>query len=67
MSATVASQGDRFTVGEVRPLFDFVSSSQRYSYDVTADGQRFLVPAADQQSVTPMITVVTNWTAGLKR
>jgi Tol biopolymer transport system component len=67
MSAAVASQDDRFTIGEVRPLFDFVWSSQRYSYDVTADGQRFLVLAADQQSVTPMITVVTNWTAGLKR
>ena len=66
-SAAVVSEGARFTVGAVRPLFDFISSSNRYSYDVTADGQRFLVLAADQQSVTPMITVVTNWTAGLKR
>ena len=53
MSAAVVWQGDRFTNGEVRPLFDFVSSSHRYSYDVTADGQHFLVLAADHQSVTP--------------
>jgi Tol biopolymer transport system component len=67
MSATVVSDGDRFAVGEIRPLFDFVWSTQRYGYDVTADGQRFLALAADQESTTPMITVVVNWTAGLRR
>jgi len=42
----------------------------RYSYDVTADGQQFLVadrtPVGDQQSTSPMLTVVVNWTAALK-
>jgi hypothetical protein len=36
-------------------------------YAVTADGQRFLVNAAIDESRTPPITVITNWTAELTR
>jgi eukaryotic-like serine/threonine-protein kinase len=67
MSAAVVSEGARFTVGAVQHLFDYSWTGNRYSYDVTADGQHFLVLAADQESVTPLITVVTNWTAGLRK
>ena len=35
-------------------------------YDVTADGQRFLVNAAADVSKSSPITVITNWTAGLQ-
>jgi hypothetical protein len=37
-----------------------------YQYDVTADGQRFLVNTL-VEAHPPPITVVLNWTAGLKR
>ena len=37
-----------------------------YAYDVTADGQRFLVNAPPENSTLP-ITVVLNWTAALKK
>jgi dipeptidyl aminopeptidase/acylaminoacyl peptidase len=40
--------------------------SQRY-YDVTADGQRFLINAPKAQTNPSPITVVLNWTAGLKQ
>ena len=36
-------------------------------YDVTADGQRFLVNTPIEQNSTRPITVVLNWTAGLPR
>ena len=39
----------------------------RYPYDVSADGQRFLINTAPEQAVSAPITVVLNWTAGLKK
>jgi hypothetical protein len=39
----------------------------RQQYDVTADGQRFLVNSLVDESTEAPITVVTNWTAGLKK
>jgi hypothetical protein len=38
-----------------------------YHYDVTADGQRFLVNTLVEAPPPPPITIVLNWTAGLKR
>lgn len=38
----------------------------RQLYDVTADGQRFLLNVAPEEVVSP-ITVVLNWTAGVKQ
>ena len=36
-------------------------------YTVAPDGQRFLVNAAMEESRSSPITIITNWTAGLKR
>ena len=37
-------------------------------YSVTRDGQRFLFPVAQRDNTPPRpITVVVNWTVGLKR
>jgi len=37
-------------------------------YDVTADGKRFLIiTAGGAGEASPPLTVVTNWTAGLKK
>jgi hypothetical protein len=36
-------------------------------FDVTADGERFLVNvAAEEQETPPPITVITNWTSTLR-
>jgi hypothetical protein len=37
-----------------------------FQYDVTADGQKFLVNSQVQSSADPM-TIITNWTALLKK
>jgi serine/threonine protein kinase len=67
-AAEVKWKGMTFEVGVVRPLFD-----ARYAffgggastYDVTADGRRFLINTLLGQSVTTPLTVVINWDAEL--
>jgi Tol biopolymer transport system component len=70
--ATVESSTGSFKVVEVRPLFAVpvqrMVRLDAYPYDVTPDGQRFLVNTqigTDLPS-TP-ITFITNWTGSLRR
>jgi Tol biopolymer transport system component len=68
MVAAVNGKGSSFEVGAVKPLFDTHEwPGTRYPYDVTADGQRFLVNTVPGQASSAPITVVVNWTAGLKK
>jgi len=47
-------------VGDTHPLFTIHAPVQAgYNYDVTPDGQRFIVIA--DVGATPALTVVTNW------
>jgi eukaryotic-like serine/threonine-protein kinase len=62
---------DNFQAGVPTPLFKIDSAKGIYStvaseYDVTADGQRFLVNMAVAEARSLPFTVVVNWTAGLK-
>jgi serine/threonine protein kinase len=79
MAAEVNGAGAAFQVGAVRRLFEVRRRTQTNGsllgnlgsgrvYDVTADGQRFLVNvvAEDMQAAPPPITVITNWTATLR-
>jgi hypothetical protein len=62
----------RFEAGIPHALFDshiFVAP-RVFRYDVTADGQRFLVitsKQSDAAAAPEAVTVVLNWTAGLKQ
>ncbi len=56
--------GSKFDHGLAKPLFDLPSGAP--SFDVNKDG-RFLIPAPVEQTEGAPITVVVNWTAGLKR
>lgn len=67
MAAEVNSQGTSLVVGAVRPLFEFHGYESGYMYDVTADGQRFLLNTAVEQKASAPITLVLNWTADLKK
>jgi len=68
MTASVNDKGATFQVGEVKPLFETRAiPTGGYSYDVSPDGQRFLVNARLQQTTTIPTTIVVNWTAGLKK
>jgi hypothetical protein len=47
---------------QARPRLGF-----RSSYDVSANGQRFLINTLPALTDTPPFTVVFNWTAGIKK
>jgi eukaryotic-like serine/threonine-protein kinase len=68
MSVTVNGKGANFDVGAIKPLFDTrIVLGGRYQYAVSEDGQRFLINTAPEQAASAPITVVLNWTAGLKK
>jgi WD40 repeat protein len=68
MAASVNGRGSSFEVGVVKPLFDIRAVPvQRYPFDVSADGQRFLINTLPEQASSAPITVVLNWTAGLQK
>ena len=76
-----APSGSALEVGVPRTLFDVrvvsnffratpISANAKtpFPYIVSRDGQRFLVTTdTSQQATEPPITVVENWTAGLKK
>ncbi len=70
-AATVNGEGATFEVGAVRTLFAVrprpMVTLGDYPYDVSADGQRFLVNALVEERASAAITLVVNWTAGLKK
>jgi eukaryotic-like serine/threonine-protein kinase len=68
MVASVNGKGPGIEVGAVKPLFPTrIVFAGGYQYDVSADGQRFLIDTAPEQATSSPITVVLNWTAGLKK
>ena len=69
MAAAVTARDTAFDVGTVEPLFAVrPPAATGPFYDVSPDGRRFLVNMAPQVTTAPApITVVVNWTAGLKR
>jgi hypothetical protein len=59
------SDANRFDARAAKPLFDArISGNPSEQFDVSKDG-RFLMSVPVQGASTP-ITVVINWTAGLK-
>jgi serine/threonine protein kinase len=67
MSAGVSAKGDELEVTQMRRLFGPVNvASNAFRFDVAPDGQRFLIVPPPQAS-TEGITVIQNWTAGLKK
>jgi Tol biopolymer transport system component len=67
MAVEVKSKGATLEVRAVRPLFEVHPQRWFFFYDVTADGQRFLVNTMGDQRGWSTITLVQNWTADLKR
>jgi eukaryotic-like serine/threonine-protein kinase len=72
MAVSVRS-GTGFEAGDPVPLFrspwpvGFTLRAWYAAYDVSADGQRFLVNAVVEDAASTPINVVLNWTAGLKK
>ena len=70
-TATVNSDGASFEVGGVRTLFAVrprpMVTLGDYPYDVSVDGQRFLVNTVVEETTSTPITLVVNWRAGPKK
>jgi Tol biopolymer transport system component len=67
MAVAVTASANTLELSRPAPLFEVTVGAQPlHQYDVTGDGQRFLVNSTANASATP-VTVVVNWTAGLKR
>ena len=78
MATDVNAHGSVFEAGTARSLFDARPQIARWSYDVSPDGQRFLVNTSVEQmqeiltyslahvTSTPL-TLVANWQEELKR
>jgi len=62
--------GESFGVGGAVSLFEFNSGTQSAifaPYAVTGDGQRFLINAVVETEPNAPLTVVVNWTVGVKK
>ena len=70
-AATVNGAGATFEVGAVRTLFAVrprpMVTLGDYPYDISADGQRFLVNTLAEGAASSAISLVVNWTSGLKK
>ena len=69
MAVDVKTDGQIFQWGSPKSLFEMrlEMDARRNRYQVAANGQRFLVNVPLDSTLSAPITVVTNWTAGLKR
>ena len=71
LMAAPVETGEELKVGAAQPLFPtrlatgFGSLLSR-NYDVSADGQRFLVANLTEQAAAPRLTVITNWLKALQ-
>jgi serine/threonine protein kinase len=62
--------GKKFVAGTPHALFQTRITGARFSYfqyDVTPDGQRFLVNSLPPENTAPPLTLVLNWNARLKK
>jgi len=69
MTVPVGVSGNSLTLDVPKPLFPttiVATIGSVHQYDVTADGQKFLINSNVDQSSQP-ITLYANWTAGLKK
>jgi len=72
MMAVPATIGANFNAGTPEALFQTtprqpVATSDIFVYDVSLDGQRFLINTPVKQGDTPPMTVVLNWSAKLNK
>jgi hypothetical protein len=59
MAAEVDPKSGSFQVGAVKPLFAAFAEDSAMPFDVSADGKRFLIVSAPEQSSA--ITLLINW------
>jgi len=65
MAVEVKASGSSFEPGVPKLLFEKAVAGDHF--DVSGDGQRFLIPVPVEEGSSAPITVVLNWTTDLKR
>ena len=65
MAAEVEGSGTSFNVGRSQQLFVAPVNPFAATYDVTPDGQRFVMSASPEQEEPPLVLML-NWTARLQ-
>jgi Tol biopolymer transport system component len=64
MAAEVNTRGTKVDIGSVHSLF---RTGPRMIYEVSADGQHFLMPAAPEQKASAPLILIANWPAALRK
>ncbi len=67
MAAQVQTGEGSFQAGAIEQLFQARALGRARRYDVSRDGQRFLVNTALPDISSPDITLIENWTEMLKK
>jgi serine/threonine protein kinase/Tol biopolymer transport system component len=68
IAAEIKANGPSLEVGSVQPLFGGMPTElATNAYDVTLDGQRFLVAMPSESATPEPLTLVQNWTVALKK
>ena len=67
MAAEVHERGAVLEIGAVQTLFGPISPLAGSAYDVSTDGKQILATTAIGTNAQQRLTVVQNWTAGLKK
>ncbi len=66
-SAEIDGSGETFDVGEIKKLFSWnLAPGFRWPYDVSSDGQKFLLNRGTAAAESDPMTVVLNWDAELE-
>ena len=64
-AVAVNTQGDMFTASAPRSLFDMhlaqTENGAQFQYDVSADGNRFLIVTRGTADKAPLLSVIVNW------
>ena len=70
MAVAVQARGDHFEAATPHPLFETPAESSSniiWDYDVTRDGQQFIVAEPVTGGETRPLTVLLNWQTGMKQ
>ncbi len=67
MAAEITATGSTIAVGAVRPLFQAYPATVAMNYDVSGDGQHFIINSLVEGQAASSITLIINWMAELKK
>ena len=65
--AVALKGGSSFEAGAPQLLFETGNINPLVYYDVTPDGQRFVMSVSERGAEAPPVTVILNWAAGLRQ